>query len=324
MNMKIQSFLILILFLCFAWGCGDEGVLLEGLVPSGPSPLVDVGPVPEDIQEILWGADADTLKAELKDYMDRDVHGGVIDHQINRICLRHEQEAYYGKYISAGGVAIMGHSHIDDRVFYAARDIVLGMTRKRPELRALLTPTREYRPGATRHDGIHDVTRRYTPSRKFRMILVERDMSPTSIPEKHRGLGTVNYNTAPYGGEAGTNYAWAYVGNAESSNDIWIYHFFSHEFAHAIHFAIELLDPTFDDRLKAAYDTARENNSFTATRTYNSSEYWAQAATDWFYRIVREPVYHDLVLQEDPLLYALLSEWFDLIDLRVVESRVYE
>ena len=315
--MKLKTFFVLIA-LCFCLlSCGNEGILLDGLAPTAPlADMLVVGPVPEDIKEILWGPDVDTLREELKDAINRDAHSGYLDVQINRICLRREQERYYEKYISAGGIAIMGHGYIDDRIFYAARDLALGMTQKRPELRTLLSPSREDRPRGTHL---------YSPSRKFRVILVERDMSPTSIPEVHRGLGAVNYYGFRAAGQAGPVYAWAYVRNAlDPSNPIRLYHFFSHEFAHAIGFAIGMLDPTFDDRLQTAYLTAMENSVFTATRTYSSDEYWALAATEWFDAMVRDPVYHNLFRKTDPLLYDLLAEWFDLIDLREVESRVYE
>jgi len=177
-------FLWMVVCLCLL-SCGDEGVLLNDLVPSGPSPLMDVGPVPEDIQEIIWGPDVDTLKAELQDALNDPLNADrPADLLIYMICLRREKQAYYKKYISAGGVAIMGHWSIDNRVFYAARDIVMGMTRKRPELRALLTPSRERRPGATqsKHNR-HDVTGRTTPAPEYRMIIAAERVPVLSIPE---------------------------------------------------------------------------------------------------------------------------------------------
>ena len=163
MKFKVRTFLVSIALCLCLFGCGDEGVLLNDLVPSGPSPLRDVGPVPEDIQSIIWGKDVDTLMVELKAALagDRNIRA---DSLIHKICLRREQEAYYTKYISAGGVAIIGNGYIPNNYFYVARDIVLGMTRKRPELREHLSPTRENRPGVSQHPIRHDDTGRTTPS----------------------------------------------------------------------------------------------------------------------------------------------------------------
>ena len=324
MNMKIKSFLILILFLCFAQGCGDEGVLLDGLIPSAPTALPDVGPVPIDIQEIIWGKDVDTRMAELEAAIDADADDRDIASRIHAVCYRREREAYYTKYMNAGGVAIMGNGHVDDRFFYAARDIVLGMTRKRPELLELLTPSAENRPGATQLDTRHDVTGRPTPSRLFRMVLVHNDMSYTSVPEFHLGNGTVQFKVAPGNGSFWPSIAWGYVGGYKNLEAISIYTVFSHEFAHVIHLAIRLLDPTFDDRLTAAYVEALESpHSFNTSR--GVTEYWAHSATDWFGKVAITPWYHDLIREHQPLMYALLAEWFgDPINLQAVESRVYE
>lgn len=321
--MKRKLLFLILIALCFyISGCGDEGIetVLHD-IGAAPSAQGVVGPVPEDVKEIIWGKDVDTLMAELEDAHDR---GGNVDHLIHPICYRREQEAYYQKYISAAGVAIMGNGYIDDRFFYAARDIVLGMTQKRPELRALLTPSRENRPGATQLDTIHDITGLPTPSRHFRMVLVHNAMSFTSVPEFHLGNGTIQYRVAPGLGSFWPSIAWSYVGGYQHSEKIWIYDVFSHEFAHAIHAAIRLLDPTFEDRLQAAYESViKKDFNLVATRG-SALEYWANSAAYWFDNLVGQPNLHDLFRETDALMYALLEEWFDLIDLRAVESKVYE
>ena len=337
--LRKQLFLILIA-LCFVfYGCGDEGIKTT-LHDLGAAPSVQgvVGPVPEPIKEIIWGKDVETLKAELKYAIDRDEDGIFIDangrrvldpngirakSMIHSICYRQAREAYYTKFISAGGVAIMGHGYIDDRFFYAARDIALGMTQKRPELRVLLTPSSENRPGATQLDTRHDVTNRPTPSRKFRMILVHNDMSLTSVPEYYLGNGVVHFRVAQGLGGFWPSWAWGYVGGYSHSEKIWMYETFSHEFAHAIHAAIRLIDPTFDDRLQAAYEAVKDNPLVGKTRR-GAMEYWAHSATDWFDEVATQQWYHDQFLQNEPLMYELLNEWFDLIDLSVIETRVYE
>ncbi len=326
--MKRKLFLILIALCVYLAGCGDEGVILDGLVaPTAPSVEGVVGPVPEEVKKMLWGRGSDTMIADFKeDIIEADANGRNIDiaGDIHSICFRRDQEAYYGKYISADGVVIMGHRHVSDRHFYAARDIVLGMTQKHPELRALLTPSRENRPGATQLDGQHDVTKQPTPSRLFRYVLVHNDMSYASIPELQYVGPEVQFNVAPGLGSFWPSFAWGYVGGYEHSKTILIYSVFAHEFAHMIHLAINILDPTFDDQLRAAYKVARENQAITTT-SRGWHEYWAENVEKWFRKTAdpKQKWYHDMVLEQDPLLYALMSEWFDLIYLADVETKDY-
>lgn len=340
--MKRKLLFFVLIALCFYfYGCGDEGVLLNDLVATAPSAEAEgvVGPVPEDIKEIIWGKGIDTLMAELKYAIDRDEDGNYIDADGRRvsdpngvsakslthqICYRRAREAYYQKYISAGGIAIMGHGHIDDRLFYAAREIVLGMTQKRPELRALLTPSSENRPGATELDTRHDVTGDPTPSRKFRMVLIHNSMSYTSVPEHHLGTGLVQYRINEALGSFSPSRAWSYVGGYQHLEEIRIFGVFSHEFAHAIHAAIRLIDPTFDNRLEAAYKAAIEGHHILTNLSRGSHEYWAHAATNWFDQVATQEWYHDHFREHEPLMYELLSEWFDLIDLSAVETKMYE
>ena len=57
-----------------------------------------------------------------------------------------------------------------------------------------------------------------------------------------------------------------------------------HEFAHTIHlFGLNTIDPTFNNRLKIAYDAAMEKGLWQGT--YASSdrrEYWAESTQVWF------------------------------------------
>ena len=58
-----------------------------------------------------------------------------------------------------------------------------------------------------------------------------------------------------------------------------------HEFGHAVHLhGLKLIDPTFDDRLQRAYDTAMANGLWQGTyASSNSWEYWAEGTQAWFY-----------------------------------------
>lgn len=321
MKMKIKLFLVLILFCLSIFGCGDEGIE-KVLHDIGAAPTAQgvVGPVPDHVKAICWGKDVETLMAELDDALDHD-QVQTADHLIHRICLRREQEAYYTKYISAGGVAIMGNDVIDDRLFYGAQQVVFSMTQKHPELRALLSPSRENRPGATQHPIRHDVTGRTTPSPKYRMILVHHVQGSVAMPESRFQTGAIYYHPAYTIGSHGT-YGRVEVA-ATADGRLRFAHVFIHEFAHAIHEAIELLDTTFDARLEAAYAAAKENGSYfgDAWALKNKWEYWAESAVLWFYKLAspQKEFSRGLFREMDPLMYELLDEWFDPINLRDVE-----
>lgn len=328
MKMKIRLFLVLILFCSGIFGCGDEGIekILHDIGAAPPAPGV-VGPVPDHVKEICWGKDVETLMAELDDALDRDSVVAA-DRLIHWICLRREQEAYYTKYISAGGVAIMGNGVVDDRFFYTARQIVLSMTQKHPELRPLLSPSRENRSSATQHPIRHNLTGRTTPSPKYRMILVHVDQGSVVMPESRFQTGAIFYHSGYTIGSHGT-YGRVIV-QRTSDGRFFFADTFIHEFAHAIHQAIELLDTTFDARLEAAYAAAKENGSYfgeVGSRNYalkNKLEYWAESARVWFGTLAspKREFTRDRFRETDPRMYELLDEWFDLIYLGDVEGKV--
>ena len=226
-------------------------------------------------------------------------------------------ELYYTKYIDAGGVAILGSGYIPDQYFYAARELVLEMTSKRPELRGLLAFTDQERlnlTGAT-----------YVPSPTFRIILFHANQGAGAIPELFPrpasgigwcsgsrcvipvGLKTVLTEDAPDVGEVRINIASVFI----------------HEFAHAIHFAIRLIDATFDDCLNAAYAEAIANESAFAS---SPVEHWAVAAQNWFRLFsipenTRAETQYVRFRERNPLMHALMAEWFDLKYLGDVDSQ---
>ncbi len=87
-------------------------------------------------------------------------------------------------------------------------------------------------------------------------------------------------------GEAGTAIPEPTVTSAEENllGD-GSYSILIHEFGHAVHLhGLKLIDPTFDDRLQRAYDTAMANGLWQGTyASSNSWEYWAEGTQAWFY-----------------------------------------
>lgn len=359
--MKVKLFLFLVLCLCVS-GC-DEGMLVSEQVFFGGGEVEvpaksTVGPLPEDLQVLLFGDRDDYLQQllALPDAVDGKV---AVRHQrfesdwfmeleaaqewlLDQICMIDAQREYYTKYIDAGGVVIMGHDRVDDKHFYNAREVVLTMTSKRPELRERLTPHYEY--------AIAGSTTGPKSPRRFRMVIFP-DRFPL-MPEYF-----------PYGkSSAGGCGAWC---NAMVFDDrtgrLWSdYHVVVHEFGHAIHFAIndfhipgnpvhddlDKLDETFQSRLEAAYAVAKadavddweaslHSNKY-HTGDYamtNVNEYWAEGVAYWFEYVSQvwpegeieglegRLRYHDDFLEKDPLLYALIEEWFPLLSVELPISR---
>ena len=134
-------------------GCRDEYVsyaFFGGEADVEAPPEVTVGPVPEDLAILLWG-DLDAHIEDLEDVLDdgiietdqgpvHDLSNIMPEYLRGRIAEIREHRAFYGKYINAGGVAIIGNASLEDICFYTARDAVLAMTSKMPaSLRTPLT-----------------------------------------------------------------------------------------------------------------------------------------------------------------------------------------
>ncbi len=288
---------LLFVFLCFL-GCGDEGWYINNEV-APPAPAT-IGAVPPHVAESLWGdlhALVDELSLLLRedDKLGDEFHGARWQSMVKRIALILSQQEYYTKYINAGGVAIVGGRDVDDRFFYAAREIVLSMTSKRPEVRAFLT---------------HNYG--------FRMILFNSEWGIASIPEVIlvRPLRPVS-GSCVIDDFLLDNYC---VASFPFPNDHPLFgNTFVHEFAHAMHTVIQRLDATFQERLETAYANAVEFGGYWQAGHYGYTdvlEYWAVGVTTWF-DTVGHPKSSDILgpqfLAKDPLLYALLEEWFPVM-----------
>jgi hypothetical protein len=91
-----------------------------------------------------------------------------------------------------------------------------------------------------------------------------------------------------------------------------------HEFAHAIHeMALRRIDPTFDQRLRAAFASARARGLWKGTYAMvNHAEYWAEAVQCWFdNNATNDALHNDVATRErleeyDPGVAALCREVF--------------
>lgn len=93
---------------------------------------------------------------------------------------------------------------------------------------------------------------------------------------------------------------------------------FVHEFAHAVQFAaMPEIDPTFESRLAAAFERAKEHGLWAHTYALtNHDEYWAEGAQSWFDANRANDEEHgpidtrEKLREYDPPLAALLVEVF--------------
>ena len=347
--MKVRFFLFLVLCLGVS-GCAEEHMEMV-FFGGGEAGEAGVGStitgVPEALQFLFWG-DRDALVQELLDWPESYEALGIAfgygnlsgaearkEWLLDQICLIDRQRAYYTEYIDAGGVAVIGHYQVDDAHFYNVRDLILIMTSKRPEVRERLTPYYEIAPAGS-------TTNVRYPS-KFRMVLFQSDPGFPTMPEYPNGHGN-----------AGSCGAWCVAMVTPPLHFVLNYPVVVHEFAHAMHYAINdfhiagnpipdginKLDPTFQPRLEAAYAEALANavewpapfdkyfkGEYALT---NVREYWAEGVRVWFEYMPLvypkgdikegERLYLDSFFAKDPLLYALLDEWFPLLSVEVTVS----
>ena len=220
------------------------------------------------------------------------------DYPVTRPPAEMKLPDFYQKHVSAGGYPIVSSASVSDYALKEAAWLIDMMLSKRPDIRKAMVDSGS------------------------RLVVMARDEFTTDVPEhahltpkeywdaRARGLGGSETDPVCSCGEENLL---GYDGDPYSSENILI-----HEFAHNIHLrGILRVDPSFDDRLKKAYDEAMEaglwKNKYAAT---NSREYWAEGVQSWFNNN-REPDHdHNHVntreeLREyDPALAKLCEEIF--------------
>ena len=300
----LKRFLSAFLFVCLAvgfTGCAEEQFLD---LLANPEP-VEVTDLPEEIATLLF--DYLGTRQELVDRFESiepntEQWEFLFNWNVRAISEMDLKRIYYSRYIDAGGVSIVGHLSVDDRFFMEARSIVLRMTAKHPEIREQMTPEFRF----------------------YKVIMVE-DASIRELPERLWRRNSQNFVGA-------CNPLLCY-----STIHDWTNRYMStfvHEFAHAIHrVAIngrgrnshlkEPLDPTFDDRLRVAYDAAMAAGKWQGLyASTNYGEYWAEGVRFWYYliggaslknpanEVIAEFSTHADFQAYDPLLFELIDEWF--------------
>jgi len=171
---------------------------------------------------------------------------------------------FYQKHVSAGGLPVVSSGAVDDHALLEAAYLADLMLSKRPDIRAAMIAA-----------GCRIIVIGY---REFSTDIPEyAHMRPKDYWDaRARGFG--GSDTDPVCSCAEENLL-GYSGDPYAAENIFI-----HEFAHNIHLqGMAKVDPTFDGRLKAAYEAAMAKGlwkgKYAAT---NHNEYFAEGVQSWF------------------------------------------
>ena len=205
---------------------------------------------------------------------------------------------FYQKHLEIGGLPIVGSATVSDNAMREAAWIVRHMLAGRTDLLTAMA------------------------ANKVRLTVMAATEFTTDVPEhsrleprifwdrRARGLGATPQ--APCVSCAEENLL-DFPGDPYAEENILI-----HEFAHAIHeTGLVTIDPSFHQRLKAAYDSALSRGLWKDTyAATDPQEYWAEAVQCWFDDNRQNDAQHNQVntraeLREyDPALAALCLEVF--------------
>lgn len=228
----------------------------------------------------------------------KEKHTPVVTQPPREIVRQFNLSPFYKKFVSAGGIPIVGSEKVSDYAFLEAAYIINNMLAGREDLRQAIIRN------------------------KIRVAIMAPTELTTDIPEhsdltpkdywdrRARGLGATKIRPATSCGEENLL---CYPGDPYFGENILI-----HEFAHTIHeIALAEVDPSFDARLKKAYEQAMQEGLWQGTyAATNHHEYWAEGVQIWFH--VNRTLMHEhnfvgtreQLKRYDPRLSSLLEEVF--------------
>jgi len=166
-------------------------------------------------------------------------------------------DPFYKKHASAGGLAIVSSEKVSDHALKEAAHLVGGMLAGRDDVLKALIRAKVYVGVMAYNEMTTDMpeTRRMSPwwDKRARGL----GGNPVTCAEEN----VLNFKGDPYRGE-----------------NILI-----HEFAHIIHGrGIGKIDKTFNPRLRALHQNAKESGRFSGYGMVNFGEFWAEGVQSWF------------------------------------------
>jgi hypothetical protein len=217
--------------------------------------------------------------------------------------------AFYTQTVSAGGFPIVASAKVNPYALKEAAYLIDMMLAKRPDVRTAMIKSGARFCIIGHHEFTTDLPEFVRFGEK-----PHRDFPELSGKEywDARARGTGGSQTDPFCTCAEENLL-GYPGDPYAAECIPI-----HEFAHCIHLrGLENVDPTFDPRLKAAYDAAMQAGLWKgAYASVNYHEYFAEGVQSWFDDNRENDNEHNHVntraelLEYDPGLAAICREVF--------------
>lgn len=205
---------------------------------------------------------------------------------------------FYAKCVMVGGFPVVSSDKVSDAALSEAAVLVKSMLAGREDILMAMADN------------------------KVRLAVMATTERTTDLPEhsdlkpprywnrRARGLGATHERPAVSCAEENVL---CLRGDPYSTESIMV-----HEFAHAINeMGLKTIDPTFDTRLKAAYDAALNSGKWkNCYAAENHHEYWAEAVQSWFGTNRENDAIHnhvntrDELRAYDPALAALCEEVF--------------
>ncbi len=227
-------------------------------------------------------------------------------------------DPFYKKYTDALGIAVLSSEKVPDAALLVARDIVIHMLAKRPDLRQEMIKKKMRVGVMAQSESTTDIPEHRNMKKPGRD---DRRLTPGEKTnyDKAGGIGSMtdaeywNRRARGLGGNPTTcaeENLLGYPGTRYYGENIFV-----HEFAHAIMgLAIRTVDPDFFAEIQAAYKDAMAKglwkNHYAST---NASEYWAEGTQTWYWSnyeymdgVTRVQTPDDLRAY-DPKLYELLG-----------------
>ena len=216
-----------------------------------------------------------------------------------------ELDPFYQQWIDVEGFPVVASEKVNPYALKEAAWLIWQMIGHRPDVLHVLVQ-KKVRFSVIGHTEILTDIPEYSDSGPDFLLFARRGLGGSGL-SGHPAVSSSEENLLEYQG----------------SYDL--YSVMIHEFGHTIHlFGLNPIDPTFDSRLKIAYDAAMEKGLWQGT--YASSdrrEYWAEGTHAWFYPKGRSS-FKDNTRQAlkayDPGLAALLTEVYDDSEWRYTPS----
>lgn len=201
---------------------------------------------------------------------------------------------FYAKYTDAQGIPVLSSPEVADAALEQACQVVQRMLAKRSDVRAEMI------------------------SRGARVAVIGRNEKLSDLPE----LAGLENEWRGVGAWVGQPLS---VGTEENllclENDVYRGEvILVHSMAHAMRaLGIRPLEPDFDERLEAAYQSALFKGKWTnAFASESFPQYWAEGVQCWFDANLSPPnPYHNEIntrselAEYDPELHAIIAEYFD-------------